>query len=277
MSEFVTILRESRAFRAMFMRDLDLVKRYLGWEIEFLFYTIISSLTIGLIGSAMAGAGMSHAVVQEKTLYLIIGALLWGFLSVQFEVIADTVAWERWEGTIEFTFMAPIHRTTHLLSSCLFGVLYGILRIIIVMVVLTIFFKLDLSSANFVAAILVLVAGSTSFLGLGLLAAVFPLLSPEKGAQASQIIMAVVLLVSGVYYPVEVLPVWLRWMGTISPATYTLDAMRAALIDGASVRDVAVPLVGLTALGIVLIPVGFKVFDFAERWAKRTGKLKRSG
>ena len=43
------------------------------------------------------------------------------------------------------------------------------------------------------------------------------------------------LVVSGVYYPVEVLPQWMQWIATISPATYALEGIRAAILDGAVV------------------------------------------
>jgi ABC-2 type transport system permease protein len=112
---------------------------------------------------------------------------------------------------------------------------------------------------------------------MGLAAAVLPLISPEKGSPATHIFQAVVLLVSGVYYDVSVLPAWVRPLSYISPATYTLRAARAALLEGAGVRALAPDLIILLALGVVLIPLGFAVFSAGERYAMRTGKLKRNG
>ena len=69
--------------------------------------------------------------------------------------------------------------------------------------------------------------------GLGMLAAVLPLLSPEKGLQMTNIIKALVLLVSGVYYEISVLPAWMQPLSKISPAYYMLVGMREALLKGA--------------------------------------------
>ena len=66
----------------------------------------------------------------------------------------------------------------------------------------------------------------------------------------------------------------LSWL---SPATYLLDGVRAAIIDGASVGDVAGDLAALVVFAVVLIPLSIAVFSAAERWAKRTGRLKRQG
>ncbi|MBI2772942.1 MAG: ABC transporter permease, partial [Chloroflexi bacterium] len=51
----------------------------------------------------------------------------------------------------------------------------------------------------------------------------------EKGLQMAYIVQAVVLLVSGVYYPTTVLPGALQAVSLISPATYVIEGMRRAL------------------------------------------------
>jgi ABC-2 type transport system permease protein len=83
--------------------------------------------------------------------------------------------------------------------------------------------------------------------------------------------------VSGVYYSVDTLPGWLAVVSRASPATYLLRSVRAAAIDGASVVDVAGDLATMAAFAVVLIPGSIVVFSAAERWAKRTGRLKRQG
>ena len=60
-----------------------------------------------------------------------------------------------------------------------------------------------------------------------MMTAVLPLISPEKGAQLGFVAQGMLLVVSGVYYPVEVLPQWMQWLSVISPATYALRGIRA--------------------------------------------------
>ena len=64
--------------------------------------------------------------------------------------------------------------------------------------------------ADWFAAAVVLLVGSLSVAGLAILAGILPMLYPERGQQMSMMIRAFVLLVSGVYYEVGVLPAWLR-------------------------------------------------------------------
>jgi ABC-2 type transport system permease protein len=53
--------------------------------------------------------------------------------------------------------------------------------------------------------------------------------------------------------------------------------MRKALLEGAGLEELWPTIVLLLVVGVVLIPIGLMVFGFAERYAKRAGKLKRSG
>ena len=63
-----------------------------------------------------------------------------------------------------------------------------------------------------------------------------------------------------------------------SPATHVLDGVRAALTEGTPVTALLPHVAALLiVMGIVLIPVGLFVFARAERYAKRTGRLKRVG
>lgn len=263
-----------RQLMAFVFRDFSLTKRYLGWVVVFTFYAMVSSATIALIGVA--------AKDERLTLTLIVGALLWSFLSVLFNEIAMSVAYERWEGTLEYTFMAPVSRLIHLFGVSLFAAIYSIIRLIIVIGGLTVFIKLDLSRANLLGILITLLVSSFAFVGLGLMAAVLPVFSPEHGAEATNIFQGCLLLVSGVYYPVEILPAWLQPFAKLSPATYSLSACRKLMgvgsgLVGAPISDVAPELLTLALMGAVMIPVGLLVFGRVERWAKKTGKLKRTG
>jgi ABC-2 type transport system permease protein len=264
---------ELNAMYAFVERSFNLIRRYLTWEIVFVFYNVINALTIGLIGMTI------HDPVQrnQTILYLVIGALFWGFMSVLFEEVANSITWERWEGTIEYTFMAPIRRITHLAGMCLFAILYSMARTIIVLAAVALFFDFSLEKANLSGALLVLFVASPAFIGLGLIAAVLPLLSPERGAQATHIIQGIILLVSGVYYNIQVLPGWLQPLAHLSPGTYALIAERKAILEGATIPELWPQMLALLVIGTVLIPLGLWIFNVAEKYAMRTGKLKRSG
>jgi ABC-2 type transport system permease protein len=122
-----------------------------------------------------------------------------------------------------------------------------------------------------------MVLGSFSFIGIGIMTAILPLMYVERGAQMTFVLQSVLLLISGVYYSVSVLPGWMQVASHFSPATYVLDGVRAGLIDGVGIGSLFGDVWPLLLMGIVFIPLGLWAFGRAERYAKRTGKLKRVG
>jgi ABC-2 type transport system permease protein len=265
-----TVGHELKASYAFIERNFNLTRRYWGWEIAFLVYSVAGALSISLIG---ADQGSPRLI-----LLLMIGAIFWNYLSVVFSWIAETIAVERWEGTLEYTMMAPIRRSTQLLGSVVYAMIYGLIHTAVILVVLVMFFpQLDLSRANFATAGAFMLFGSFSFVGIGMMAAILPLLYVERGAQMTFVIQSVILLVSGVYYSIDVLPGWMQVLSHLSPATYVLHGVRRGLIDGAAVPELVGDIWPLAVMGALLIPAGLWAFARAEQYAKRTGKLKRVG
>lgn len=237
-----------RPMWAFVYRDFHLNRRYFAWLVVFWIYAIINSATVALIGVA-AGDNL-------LTVKLVLGALMWSFLSTMFNEIASTIAYERWEGTLEYTFMVPVPRLVHLAGVNLSAIGYSIVRTAIVLGGLLLLVPIKLTGGNLLGVLVVLLVGSLAFMGLGLMAAV--------------------------------LPDWLQPLAAVSPATYALTACRKLMgIEGAAPsadRLVGAPLSAvlpelgiLLLMGVILIPLGLLVFDAAERWTKRTGKLRRTG
>jgi len=253
-------------------RNLYLTKRYFLWDLAFLLWTVANTLTIVFISR---GVDLAPAARNELATKLLVGGVIWAFLGIIFEIVTETVAWERWEGTIEYTFMAPVSRPVHLIGMGIYAVLYGLVRAAAIFVCVVAFIGLHLPHANYGAAVALLAIASISFIGVGMMTAVLPLISPEKGTQLGFVAQGLMLVVSGVYYPVSVLPGWMQWIAKISPATYALRGNRRQILNGAGLAWADVwPLL---VIGALSIPIGLAVFRAGERYAKKHGKLKRSG
>jgi ABC-2 type transport system permease protein len=237
-------------------------------------WTIANTLTIVFIARAVhVSAAEEHTLATS----LLVGAVIWAFLGIIFEFVTETVAWERWEGTIEYTFMAPLSRSMHLFGMGAFAVLYGLIRATILFFVVAAFIGIHMPDANFGSALALLGIASISFMGIGMMTAVLPLISPEKGTQLGFIAQGLLLVVSGVYYPVTVLPDWMQWLSVVSTATYTHEGCRNAIMDGASVSEMWPDIWPLLVIGGIAVPLGLAVFRRGERYAKQHGRLKRSG
>jgi ABC-2 type transport system permease protein len=257
-------------------RNVYLIKRYVWWEVAFFLWTVANTLTIVFIAEGVEASGGTLDVNRQTTI-LLIGAVIWAYLGIIFEILTETVAWERWEGTIEYTFMAPLSRIVHLGGMGVFAVAYGVLRAGLLFGAIALFFDLEMPQADYLSALVVLAVASVSFIGIGMMTAVLPLISPEKGTQLGFIAQGMLLVVSGVYYSVEILPGFMQTIAVISPATYALEGIREAILEGASVGDLWTELWALAVIGVISVPLGLAIFKRGETYAKRHGKLKRSG
>lgn len=261
-------------------REVALMRRYWLWELVWIVYGIVTSLSVAFIGIAapvISGQAIDPATTSRFVLYLLVGTIAWRFMGLVFENIAEVIAWERWEGTIEYTFMAPVPRLTHLAGMAAATIVRALVFSVTTLFAVALFIPVDLSRANAPSALVMLAVGTLAFMGLGIGSAVFPMLWTEKGLQMAYIVQAVVLLVSGVYYPTSVLPGWLQALSVLSPATYVIDGMRRALLDGADLGALWPLAWPALLVGGLSIPIGLRAFVAAERYAKRTGRLKRSG
>src|SRR5205823_3052913 len=149
-----SLIHQERAIYAFFERNWNLTRRYWAWEIVWLVYNIVNAMSVTYIGAgAQLITGVSTINTKQLVLFLVIGTSVWSYLSVTFEGVTDIINMERWEGTIEHTFMAPISRFTHMVGSCLYAVVHGLLFTFAQLFVLGFFFQLDLSHADYLAAI----------------------------------------------------------------------------------------------------------------------------
>jgi len=267
-----TVRHELIGLAGVVERNAYLTRRYFLWDVAFMLWTIANTLTIVFISR---GIDVPPAEQNALATKFLIGGVIWAYLGIIFEIVTETVAWERWEGTIEYTFMAPVSRPVHLIGMGVYAVIYGLVRAAAIFVVVVAFINIHLPLANYSAAVALLAIASVSFIGVGMMTAVLPLISPEKGTQLGFVAQGLMLVVSGVYYPVEVLPEWMQWIAKISPATYALRGIRAAILEGTPAQWADIwPLL---VIGAVSVPLGLFTFRTGERYAKQHGKLKRSG
>jgi ABC-2 type transport system permease protein len=133
-------------------------------------------------------------------------------------------------------------------------------------------FRFPITQANWIGAALVLIASIMAFTGLGVLSASYALLF-KRGNPVKWIFLGIAGLVSGVMYPVTVLPGVLQTLARLVPVTYSLEGMRNALLQHASLLSLWPTLRALLLFALVLLPISLAVFSWALRRTKITGTL----
>jgi ABC-2 type transport system permease protein len=95
----------------------------------------------------------------------------------------------------------------------------------------------------------------------------------KQAAFATQFIVAGVAIVGGLYFPITVLPSWIRWMSAVQPFTPATDLLRHLLVGTPLVHPAAVELLKLVGFLVVLFPAGFMLLRASIRYGQRSGTI----
>jgi ABC-2 type transport system permease protein len=204
--------------------------------------------------------------------FVLIGVAFAGYFGVGLSSFANNLRQAQTTGTLEAMLATPTRLSTIIVSSSLWDYLLTTLRVVVYLLVGAGLLGVNLGAANYPAALLVLVLTVITFSSLGIVAASF-IMVLKRGDPVTWAFSAFSSLLGGVYYPVEVLPAPLQALSRLLPITYALDAMRLALLQGASFGEIAGDLLALVLFCLVLVPLGLYSFRFAVRQARLDGSL----
>ena len=74
-------------------------------------------------------------------------------------------------------------------------------------------------------------------------------------------IMMVYMLMSGLFTPVRGMPEWAQWIAQLSPVMHFTSLMRAVLLKGAGLADVARQLAMLTVIGVIVLTLAVRQYS----------------
>jgi len=266
--------RRMLQFRAFLRRDLRL---YLSYRFAF---------ALGLVGILLNVAVFFYLaqLVTEARVpvlqqygsdffpFILIGIAFRGYLGVALGHFATSLRGEQMMGTLEMLLASPLKLSTLVGATTSFTFTYHTATVGGYLLLGLLMGSLSLNRMSLLVALLVMIPTVASFAALGMLSAAF-MMTVKRGDPVNFLINATATLFGGVYFPVEVLPDSLQLISRALPITYSLDAMRKALLLGAGLGEVVSELVVLAVFAMVLLPLGLLAFRRALRQARRDGTL----
>ncbi len=204
--------------------------------------------------------------------FVLIGIAFSNFLSVGLGSFSTSIRGEQMMGTLEAMLVTPTGLSNIILSSSQWNFMFTSLRVGVYLLFGALLFGLDLSSANVLPALVALALTVIAFSSLGIISASFIMIF-KRGDPIAWVLSTSSTLLGGVYYPISILPGWLQGISYLFPITYSLDAIRLSLLQGAGFLAVGHDLIALIVFSIVTLPVSLLVFRYAVRRAKKDGSL----
>ncbi len=260
---------------AFIRRDSAIATSY---RLQFLF-----QLTAGLflVASFFFISRLIGGEVAEKTLgaygsdyfsFVLIGVAATGFMQTGLTVFTERLRSGMTEGSLEMMFATPQRPFLLLALPCLWSFVMEAARAAIVVGFGVLVFGASLRSVSAVASFLAIALSLASFSVLGLLSAAIVVIV-KRGDPLNWAFTQFSALLGGAYFPIEVLPGWLRTIAAFVPVTYSYDALRKTLLQGASLADVSRDLLVLMGFLLVGMPVAAVFVELAVLKAKRDGTL----
>lgn len=204
--------------------------------------------------------------------FALIGYAFYQYFQLALTSFSNALQREQWSGCLEAMVGTRTPAETSILLSSLYGILSSLLQLLLILLLGAFLFGVDLSRANLPAALLSFAFSVVIFMGFGILSAAF-LVVLKKGDPVTWLITTLNFVFGGAFFPREQMPSWMRTVSALVPATYSLDTLRASLITGAGIADLAVELAVLAAMALLLLPAALSVFRASVRRAKREGTL----
>jgi ABC-2 type transport system permease protein len=268
---------DAGAVLAIARKELRIARRYplqlANQVLQPLYQFLIPSL---LLGASFLVAG--RAVGLERITgtsdlpgYLFLGTVVGGLVAAAFWEMAFSLKREMDAGTLEPAWLTPTRPVTLVLGRALSAIVLAAAASAVLVGIGLAFFGASMGPAVLVAVPALGVA-AVSMIGVGYLVASAVLLirEPNFFVDATNFIFAVV---SGVAFPVVVLPAFVQPVAYVLPTTYAVDLLRFYALGTRPLLDPALEWLALIGLAAVLIWVGRLAFTRTERRMRVKGTL----
>jgi ABC-2 type transport system permease protein len=225
--------------------------------------------------SRFVGASINPHLTAYRGNYL--GFVVIGFLATEFQQVgvsglAQRIRFAQMMGTLEAELATPASPWMALGAPPVYEFAVSSLRSAAYLLGAKLLLGLDLSRVNWASLIVSIPLIIAAFSGLGLLAAATTMLVRRLNPVA-MVIGSLSFFLSGVMYPVTVLPGWLRAASRLLPLTHALAVLRGALLVGSGPVALRDSLLALLIFAGVLAPIGAATFAFALKRARVDGSL----
>ena len=256
------------------VRDLILQTSYKFEFVLRFFFMFFSILTFYFVSKLIGGAGEQYLEPYggDYFSFVLIGIAFSGYLMTALRGFSESIRGEQMMGTLEAMLVTPTNSSTIIAFSTLWSFIFTSFRVLVYLLIGAFLLGVDMSDANLVAAMIILILTIICFSSIGIISASF-IMVLKRGDPINMLFMSTSELFGGVLFPIAVLPEWLQNVSHILPITYSLNGMRHALLQGYSLHALAPDIIALTVFSVVLVPLGLLTFKYAVKKAKADGTL----
>lgn len=204
--------------------------------------------------------------------FVLIGIAFSEYLMVSLRSFSETIRYEQMMGTLEAVVATPTRVFTIIIGASIWDFIFTSITVFIYMLLGVIFFGVDLGKMNVLAGVVILILTVFSLSCIGIISVAF-IIMLKKGDPLNFLMSICFSLLGGVYFPIEIMPKFLRVFSHLIPITYSLKSFRYVLLRGYGFK-MLLPEIGILFIFcIFLFPISIGIFKFALKKAKIDGSL----
>ena len=272
---WAAVAGELRKLPAFARRDLQIKLSYRTAFLGDAVSLLMASVLFYFIGKLVDPDLIPPVAGDQENPYIAfvaVGIALSAFLALALGRLVTAVEREHLIGTLESLLVTPTTFSTLQLGSVAYDIVYVPLRTGLFLFLVSILYGVDLTLSGVPAALLLLLVFIPFVWGIGVMLGAF-VLTFRRGAGLTGFVATVLSFLSGAYFPVDLLPSWLGPLVAINPVAIAMRDLRRALLQGATVGDVAGS-AGIIALSAAAtLAVGLLLFRSAVARERRKGTI----
>jgi ABC-2 type transport system permease protein len=233
-------------------------------------FGILTSLTLYYFLSKLVNVA-SFPTHNDYFAFVVVGMVIISVLQSTMG-IAASLRNELVAGTFERLVLSPFGAIAAMLSMMVFPFVMAMLSSVLMLAMATLVFGVHLRWSTAALGAPVALLGTGVFTAFGMFMAALTIVF-KRATSGLGLVLTLISLTSGLYFPIALLPGYLRWISSVQPFTPAVDLLRNVLV-GTPLREAAwVDLTKLIGFLVVMIPVGLVGLRVALRTAQKRGTI----
>jgi len=172
--------------------------------------------------------------------------------------LAASIAREKEQGTLDGLLISPVNRLSIVLGKAFSQAIRGLIQGAIVLLLAFLLFGVKVEG-SLLLVILLLLLGIFSFVGLGILVSAIAA-EQETATQLLFMFQFPMLFLSGVFFPILLMPPIMQKIAYAIPLTYAIQALRKVMVLGAGFSAVRMEVLILLIFGVATLSISVPVF-----------------
>jgi ABC-2 type transport system permease protein len=250
-----------------------------AWSYRASFFADVGTMVVQIVTFYFVGKMVEPGVLPEYggvqvdyVSFVAVGIAVNVFLAVGLGRVAGALRTEQWKGTLEVLLMTPTALSTIQLGSVLYDLVYIPLRTAIFLTAVVIIFGVDIEPSGLGPAIVLILFFIPFVWGLGLVSA-GSILTFKGASFGVSIAVTAMTLLSGAYFPLDLLPGWASTIAEANPLAVAIDGARDALLGGSDWSGIPEKIAVLVPAALFSLAAGILAFRLALARERRRGTL----